>query len=263
MDLSNRTSPRIRTPMGGMDHPVFRSSRFPTDSTGFLYYHVPPPPHPPIMGGVRFRVTGSADPSSFGSGSDLLDPETTMPWHIPLLMLTKNRKHLVLREMLLADDLVSGELIEHCDMLWRTYPWPRARPWKIILYYLEQPFFLRFDSHSLNICVVLKDRFDVSFVRVGRGTFKWRPAELKGSAIVRFEQSGQKSNCLAIRVLKIVEHIGQECARDPGAPICKVAEGELVLRQTPGRLHPRILLIDTDRRERQGLKALLQAPTVQ
>ncbi|KAK2462667.1 hypothetical protein APHAL10511_005283 [Amanita phalloides] len=58
--------------------------------------------------------------------------------------------------------------------------------------------------------MVLKGRFDAGLVYVGKGTFKLRPAELKGSAIVRFEKSVQKSNCLAIRVLKIVEPIGQE-----------------------------------------------------
>ena len=56
---------------------------FPPATSGFFYYHSPPPGAPDIAGDIRFRVTNDRDPSSFTGGTDLMIHG--LPWLIPLV----------------------------------------------------------------------------------------------------------------------------------------------------------------------------------
>ncbi|KAK2462509.1 hypothetical protein APHAL10511_005479 [Amanita phalloides] len=259
IDVSAMLQPRVWSHTG-VKGVIGRSYKdpYPEGTKGFLYYHVPPPHLPPIMGELRFRITENSDPSTFDRGSDLLDPKTTMPWNIPLLLLMKKKTNRMLLDLLLTDGLVSEELVQHCDMLWQTYPASVPSQRNITLYYLEQPFFIPFHLSQFFVRVVLKERLVISNIRVGGGLFRdlrSTKAEFEGSGIVRFERSGTGGNHLAIRVLKIVERI----ERKPGTEsfrICEPVEGELLRRITsrPPDIHT--LLIDLDTPRTRGLKEL-------
>jgi hypothetical protein len=92
---------------------------FPTNTQGFLYYNVPPPHLPPIMGGLRFRITSSSDPSSFDSGSDLLHVTRPIPWSLPLLHLVRTRNFPIC-EQLVVEGLISQELLDRRQLVWRN-----------------------------------------------------------------------------------------------------------------------------------------------
>jgi hypothetical protein len=79
---------------------------YPQDTNAFLYYFMPPD-KPPIGGELRFRVTSSDDPASFGSGSDLLRPDS-LPWSRSLFALSKY--YFPLYEKLREERFVSDDL---------------------------------------------------------------------------------------------------------------------------------------------------------
>lgn len=86
---------------------AMESKRFPR---GFLYYHSKPN-QPPLAGSVRFRLTPTADPSTFASGHDLLNIHG-VPWCIPLLSIASNAAFKALGHILMHDGLVSEELMQ-------------------------------------------------------------------------------------------------------------------------------------------------------
>jgi hypothetical protein len=112
VDLSGRSqcNQRFRVWYANNGNP--RPIPFPDDTHGFSYYR-PGPEHAPIAGEVRFRVTSSADPSSFGAGRDLLLPSAPEPWKVHLfnvLKIPSSKSHF--RSVLLNQhQLVSGELV--------------------------------------------------------------------------------------------------------------------------------------------------------
>ena len=83
---------------------------FPPNTTGFLYYHVPPYSSP-LAGEVRFRITPSSDPDSFATGSDLL-MENGVPWRIPLLYVAGRDAFNDLHALLLQDGLVTPQVLD-------------------------------------------------------------------------------------------------------------------------------------------------------
>ena len=85
------------------------SDGFPPNTTGFLYYHVPPYSSP-LAGEVRFRITPSSDPASFAAGSDLL-MENGMPWRILLLNVAGGIIFKGLLALLLQDGLVTPQVL--------------------------------------------------------------------------------------------------------------------------------------------------------
>ncbi|TBU54993.1 hypothetical protein BD310DRAFT_826839 [Dichomitus squalens] len=86
----------------------FRHFKFPPNTAGFLYYHIPPY-SPPLAGEVRFRVTFSPDPASFTQGYDLL-MDYGVRWNIPLLYMTDKKEYTGLHTLLLQDGLVTPQL---------------------------------------------------------------------------------------------------------------------------------------------------------
>ncbi|EJF56131.1 hypothetical protein DICSQDRAFT_175189 [Dichomitus squalens LYAD-421 SS1] len=87
-----------------------RDGKFPPNTAGFLYYHIPPY-SPPLAGELRFRITPAPDPASFYEGSDLLT-EYGIPWKIPLLHMTDKKGYTRLQTLLLRDGLVTPQLLD-------------------------------------------------------------------------------------------------------------------------------------------------------
>jgi hypothetical protein len=160
-DLSNKTSCAlyIINSADPIRIPFLTKQRFPENTKGFFYYNVPRPPSPPIMGDLRFRVTSSNDPSSFNDGSDLLNGPGLAPWGLSLLRLTKTEMHRDLCEQLVADGLISRELLERCLLIWKNSPGLMHCPLDF-LYYFNQPIPLTFDYQfsAFSIWIVGKEK---------------------------------------------------------------------------------------------------------
>ncbi|KAI1781645.1 hypothetical protein LXA43DRAFT_908147 [Ganoderma leucocontextum] len=116
LDFSSRGHPHLGVVLPFTDRPAYRprlyatpsewsSGVFPPGTHGFLYYHVPPN-SPPLAGELRFRLTSSRNPSSFGTGSDLLT-EQGMPWSYPLWKLLCREECREITSLLVQDGLVS------------------------------------------------------------------------------------------------------------------------------------------------------------
>lgn len=135
---------------GGYKIRTLDTHRFPEYAKGFLYYNVPRPPFPPIMGDVKFRITPSSDPSSFDSGTDLpRSRDEPVPYSLPLLHLAKSATHQTLCEQLVAEGLVSRNLLEECRSLNSLEVHDRRGRIRSFLYHMNQTFFSTFDSRYL------------------------------------------------------------------------------------------------------------------
>lgn len=153
MDLSLSQLPRIRVPHLASDatfQPWYtvrnktdrtRPTRFPPGTRGFLYYHHPPG-LPSTAGALRFRLTDSPDPSSISRGTDLLQPETQLPWEVSLARLATTQywkaafDHLLLQDRLVTSDDAAP---------FRRKPLRDPR----MLHYIGQPFHVDFSNPTL------------------------------------------------------------------------------------------------------------------
>jgi hypothetical protein len=135
--------------------------RFPDNAKGFFYYNIPPPPFPPIMADLRFRITSSSDPSSFNDGSDLLNGLGLVPWSLPILRLAQMEKYRDICEQLVAEGLISRELLERCHLILKNSLTSRGFCPHHFLYHLNQPILLTFNHRCsyLMLKIVGKDRF--------------------------------------------------------------------------------------------------------
>lgn len=101
------------------------------------------------MGDLRFRLTSSSDPSSFNDGSDLIHWHGLghSSWGFSLLQLAKAKSYMHLCEQLVAEGLVSRELLERCRLIWENSPVPASRILRPphFLYHLNQPILLTFN----------------------------------------------------------------------------------------------------------------------
>ncbi|KAF8335215.1 hypothetical protein F5887DRAFT_1079293 [Amanita rubescens] len=119
LDVSNKSARNIwfkHSPRATM---IRSRVGFPGNTQGFFYYHVPPPHLPPAMGQLRFRITPNNDPSTFNSGSDLLT-SGPVPWGLSLFHLAGSEKYEDLCAQLVAEGLISRELLERCRLIWRN-----------------------------------------------------------------------------------------------------------------------------------------------
>ncbi|TFK46221.1 hypothetical protein OE88DRAFT_1044729 [Heliocybe sulcata] len=87
-----------------------RTTPFPPDSHGFLYWHLESDA-PPILGQVRFRITTSSDPATFPSGRDLQLPHGGT-WKIPLFRIARWSGYSGLRAQLLSEKLVTAKVLD-------------------------------------------------------------------------------------------------------------------------------------------------------
>ncbi|TFK45342.1 hypothetical protein OE88DRAFT_1669364 [Heliocybe sulcata] len=118
LDLTGQISRSVRFPVApeepGLDIRYFRSGGrhipFPSDSQGFFYWHLDPDTLP-APGQVRFRTTTSSDPATFPCGRDLQLPNGPT-WNIPLFRIARGSKYSRLRAHLLAETLVTAEMLD-------------------------------------------------------------------------------------------------------------------------------------------------------
>ncbi len=159
--MSNRISCnfRFKDSLGVVK--IQHSDGFPKTAQGFFYYNAPPPHFPPAMGQLRFRITPNNDPSTFNSGSDLLAPSEPLPWGFPLLLLASRTRYEHLCAQLVAEGLISRELLERCRLIWRNSLYRGFQPPSRLLYHLNQPFFFRscLGTHALSAWAVGKENF--------------------------------------------------------------------------------------------------------
>ncbi|KAK2465873.1 hypothetical protein APHAL10511_001514 [Amanita phalloides] len=207
-------------------------SRFPLNASGFLYYHVPPPHLPPIMGQLRFRVTRDSDPSSFSRGSDLTLPNKPLfPWGVPLLLLPWASQFKSISQQLLLDRLVTSELLQRCKQMWKNHATGIIRQGRFrrFLYYLDQPFFWRFDTTNFYILVwaVCEDRF--VRCRIPNPFKTGTRARIAGSAKVQLVRLGE--NTIGLRILKFVDPPYVVDVRALEAWMEVPVEGELLRRR--------------------------------
>lgn len=134
---------------------------FPSETSGFFYYHQPTAA-PPASGQIRFRITRNRNPASWGSGMDLYLPNGLV-WKKSLLEVTgKHPKLTALRTLLLADKLISPELVERCETIWS---WRGELGPNIFLYQPEQVFWTAFSAFDRGQFVVV-GREEQKYVRV-------------------------------------------------------------------------------------------------
>ncbi|KAI0064515.1 hypothetical protein BV25DRAFT_1914229 [Artomyces pyxidatus] len=191
VDLSNRRAPTYSIrgrpyPRGNrLGYAAANSKRFPDGTQGFFYYHPPTPPET-ILGELRFRVTSSADPATFSSGSDLrtLDGE---PWGILPAFLGPSAYHgSTLGQLLLDERLVTQAQRE----LWDKLPY-RRNPVSVVTQFGE-PFAVSFGNSVFSHWVVTPKgvqahRFmNRTCWRVRRDVFR---AVVRGDALVSWELS--------------------------------------------------------------------------
>lgn len=137
--------------------------RFPPDQRGFFYYHSESTSSP-YSGQLRFRLTPSSDPRSWVVGSDFLKPNG-LPWNNSLLAIsTQHPKLTAIRNLLLADGLITPELVERCQ---QVFAWRRSlgRP-NLLLTGLGQPFLAKFQALDAGQFAVV-GRKEQEFVRIG------------------------------------------------------------------------------------------------
>ncbi|RDB31104.1 hypothetical protein Hypma_000021 [Hypsizygus marmoreus] len=191
---------------------------FPTHARGFLYYHRDPE-LPPISGAVRFRIMpddSSAISSGFGAGTDLMLPNSRVPWAIWLVTIANVGKYVGLKQLLLSDGLVTPELLEHCKHLGARSEAHNGlnQLYHHMWYQLEQPFLLDLASET-RLSVAGPQRIEqavMTFTKVQRtghsprGFFPY-----SGSCMVRFERSLAPEHAgkhvAVIRVLEILTPI--------------------------------------------------------
>ena len=129
---------------------------FPADTRGFLYYYTPPKA-PPLAGEVRFRL--ASGPDRFHDGEDLLSTDK-IPWSISLFAMANRPNYVPLGEHLQMEGVVSPATLGK----WAQNKLPRhsglRRDHNPVLYYLRQPFFLRFNALFVGVYTVTQRQID-------------------------------------------------------------------------------------------------------
>lgn len=136
-------------------------ARFPENTRGFLYYHIPSG-QLPISGELRFRITPDSNPASFEEGYDLARADGFY-WRVQLFKMPEELRNLALRDGL----IIPSDVAERKRLV------QGKRVNRIFLHYLEQPFFFDFASTQLKLTGV-KDG-NARKIAFYNPTREWRP----------------------------------------------------------------------------------------
>ncbi|KAK0494196.1 hypothetical protein EDD18DRAFT_363488 [Armillaria luteobubalina] len=118
---------------------------FPPRTEGFLYYHHQ---HNSLPGEVRFCLANTGD---INGGMDLLLPNG-LPWSIPLWYIVSGSKYKDLLPKLIADGLVSTELVQRCESM---YPpaWAHRRKRATVLMNWNDVFAVALNSKRTKLWI--------------------------------------------------------------------------------------------------------------
>jgi len=277
VDLSGRSRVNVTLPCGPtfLGYPKINvAGHFPPNTRGFFYYYTPPKA-PPLVGELRFRCASNLD--DFHNGKDLVLKDKFTPWSIPLYALANHVSYAKWREQLILDNLVTQATLDKWvtakntarDILKRDVgqDWP-------VLYYITQPFILRFNRVAFSFYAATKDEIgafcvnnpfrdnrsskspfpyggESSWIRIYMSSRNFRA----GRGLVRFEPSVNpkrpEQDQVALRVLKIIEPV-KTLVEDYDGYLHQPTEGMLIQRSNMAHPVPRLRL--------QTLKAAATLP---
>ncbi|KAJ7436141.1 hypothetical protein B0H11DRAFT_665261 [Mycena galericulata] len=217
ISLRNAKRRRVRFAAGtraGLGSASFAYSSqdpFPVHASGFLYYHAPPSLDP-TAAAIRLRLAASTNVNPRAPPCTDLLARSGLPWSIPILHLASLKTYAAFVAQLLADELVSPELLERCrslaSHLGKTRPVHTAT-----VHCIGQPFPMRFDAWSTTVVIIDSARGEARHVnlrqlfihRTSQDTAKRLP--FSGAALVRFELAHDTTSDLVLRIVKVVEPV--------------------------------------------------------
>ncbi|KAF8350352.1 hypothetical protein F5887DRAFT_1125899 [Amanita rubescens] len=263
IDLSGTSRPCLTLPCGRtrIGYPKINGTgSFPPNTRGFFYYHTPPKA-PPVAGELRFRCASNL--VDFHSGKDLVLTDKFTPWSIPLYALANLVSYARWREQLVLDNLVTQATLDNWgtarsmafDAVTLQAGWDRP-----VLYYITQPFVLRFNASVIVFYTATKDEIGGCYaynpLRDSRSNKVMFP--YGGSGLVRFEPlvtspKHPEQLQVALCVLKIIEPV-KVLVEDYDGYLRQPTEGALFQRSNIGYPVPAFT------KPHQSLKALTTLP---
>ncbi|KAK0237173.1 hypothetical protein EDD85DRAFT_953181 [Armillaria nabsnona] len=118
---------------------------FPPRTEGFLYYHQQ---RDSLPGEVRFCLASASDTHT---GMDLLLPNG-LPWSIPLWYIVSAPRYRILLQKLIADGLVSTELVQRCEWMFPA-AWARRRRRATVLVNWNDAFAVAFNTKHTKLWI--------------------------------------------------------------------------------------------------------------
>ncbi|KAF9812235.1 hypothetical protein IEO21_06275 [Rhodonia placenta] len=209
------------------------SSQFPHKARGWLYYYRPPS-RPPTAGEVRFRLLPPTGELDFASGTDLSLRFGRLPYAIRLLEIATSTRYRTLANVLLRDQLISQDLLEH----WKKQTNIRVihRKTTQFLFGIEDPCIINLSDDSFTPFIWLGE----DLFRGPRFRTQWwdlrkhmnGPA-YTGQILCRLERSTLPNHAqrrvVVLRVLEIIEPI-RPIVPDYDGYLEPPAEGALLQR---------------------------------
>ncbi|CAA7262207.1 unnamed protein product [Cyclocybe aegerita] len=183
---------------------------WPNNSRGFLYYFSPPD-RPRIAGELRFRLTESDDPSTFGSGKDIRVSSTNEPWRRPLYSLAQNphAQTRPLYDQLVEQELVPSALAAALDKLPKlSLMYTRCR----ILHTLDDPFPLDLAANWQSMVAISEEGVgQISLLKQFRDHRTMSAPlivrYLVGVMLARFERSQSQPRSVVLRFLEEINPV--------------------------------------------------------
>ncbi|KAJ7832055.1 hypothetical protein B0H14DRAFT_2364926 [Mycena olivaceomarginata] len=258
VDLSLRRFIRPRFPTSKSNvHPIhydplgYTQSPFPEKCLGFFYYHRDPHAAP-LEGSLRFRITPSKTPSSFGDGKDLLSP-SGFPWQLILPQLASLNRYTRIHDQLLEERLITPDQVSRCrEIFVEKRPIVPA----LTIFRLAQEFPVSL-SANLKITAVGPDAlYRLEYpIFARKNCIPWG-----GSAIVRFEPSTSPEyagrRIVHLRIVKLLTPVSSVVDGNPRRFVVKPEEGELVAHFRDGEPHVWAYNIDDTGKVAAALRTL-------
>ncbi|KAJ7510988.1 hypothetical protein B0H11DRAFT_2183689 [Mycena galericulata] len=141
-----------RAGLGSSCFAYFSKDPFPAHASGFLYYHAPPSLDP-TAAAIRLRLAASKNENPRAPPCTDLLALSGLPWSLPIIILASLKTYAPFVAQLLADELVSTELLERCRSL--APHLGNIRPvHTATVHCIGQPFPMRFYTWSTRVVIV-------------------------------------------------------------------------------------------------------------
>ncbi|TFK46211.1 hypothetical protein OE88DRAFT_1638646 [Heliocybe sulcata] len=238
-------------------HSRGRSTPFPPDSQGFLYWHLDPDA-PCLSGQLRFRTTSSSDPATFPSGRDLQLPDGRT-WNISLFEIARGFKYSGLSAYLLSEKLVTAQALDTASHT-SERNMEKVAADSLFIWKFGQGFpvdFRRFFlpvwiiGHSEAKVVYLRDLFSVQVRESGStGTGKTViDMPYTGEAVIQFERSTLPEHygtrTVVLRIVEVIQ-LTKSKGSDNAFGMPEPKEGGLIMTRARGSHRWRPWSVDVD-----------------